>query len=108
MSDDFIKVARSKRVKEGRGYAVHFEGTKIALFRSGGKVYALKDSCPHQGAPLSDGFVEDGCAVCFYHDWKFKLSDGAFDHNELVKIPTYQVKEEGGRIFIGPPIETET
>ena len=73
---------------------------KIALFRSGGEVFAMRDSCPHQGAPLSDGYVEDGCAVCVYHDWKFHLEDGAFDHNELVKIPTYSVKEESGKIYI--------
>lgn len=100
MSTEFIEVASSRQVKEGQGFSVRCNDLKIALFRSNGKVYALRDSCPHQGAPLSKGYVEDGCAVCFYHEWKFRLEDGAFDHNELVKIPTYQVKEEHGKIYI--------
>ena len=107
MGDGFTEVAESIRVKEGRGRAVYLDGKKIALFRSKGKVYALRDSCPHQGAPLSDGYVENGCAVCVYHEWKFHLEDGAFDHNELVKIPTFTVKEEDGKIFIGPKREKQ-
>ncbi len=100
MSEEFKEVAQSSQLKEGKAKAVHLDGKKIALFRSNGKVYTLRDSCPHQGAPLSDGYVEDGCAVCVYHEWKFRLKDGAFDHNELVKIPTFAVKEEGGKIYI--------
>lgn len=100
MTGAFSEVVASSQVKEGRGKAVFVDGKKIALFRSNGKVYALRDSCPHQGAPLSDGYVEEGCAVCVYHEWKFHLKDGAFDHNELVKIPTFAVKEEDGKIFL--------
>jgi len=106
--DEFVEVAGSTQLKEGRGRAVNLNGNKIALFRSNGKVYALRDSCPHQGAPLSDGYVENGCAVCVYHEWKFRLEDGAFDHNELVKIPTFTVKEENGKIFISTdPVNTD-
>lgn len=32
-----------------------------------GRVAALEDFCPHRGAPLSLGFVEDGVLVCGYH-----------------------------------------
>lgn len=31
------------------------------------KVYALEDFCPHRGAPLSLGYVENGQLVCGYH-----------------------------------------
>ena len=101
MTKEFVEVAGSKQLKEGRGKAVYLNGNKIALFRSNGKVYALRDFCPHRGAPLSDGYVENGCSVCVYHEWKFHLEDGTFDHNEQVKIPTYEVKEENGKIYIG-------
>lgn len=32
---------------------------------------AAADSCPHRGARLSQGWVEDGCLVCPYHGWRF-------------------------------------
>ena len=100
MTHDYIEVAVSKQLKEGRAMAVHVGENKIALFRWQGNVFALKDFCPHQGAPLSDGLVEDGCAVCFYHEWKFRLEDGAFTHNELIKIPRYKTNETGGKIYV--------
>ena len=100
MRDGFIKVAASTQVKEGRGRAVLVNEKKIVLFRHKGNVFALRDSCPHQGALLSDGFVEDGCAVCVYHEWKFRLEDGAYEHNELIKLPVYAVKERDGKIYV--------
>ena len=100
MSDGFAEAASSTQVKEGRGRAVQVNGKKIALFRHEGKVFALRDSCPHQGAPLSDGYVEDGCAVCVHHEWKFRLEDGAFDHNELIKLPVFPVEERDGKIYV--------
>lgn len=40
----------------------------IAFFRNKeGVVQAVEDFCPHRGAPLSLGFVEDGELVCGYH-----------------------------------------
>lgn len=33
-------------------------GTRISLFRDeSGKVVAVDDTCPHRGAPLSDGWT---------------------------------------------------
>ena len=43
-------------------------GEKIVFYRGKeNKVYAVEDFCPHRGAPLSLGFVEDGNLVCGYH-----------------------------------------
>lgn len=41
---------------------------RMVFFRGeGGKVAALDDFCPHRGAPLSLGTVQDGVLVCGYH-----------------------------------------
>ena len=43
-------------------------GEKIAFYRGPeGKVAAVEDFCPHRGAQLSLGFVQDGQLVCGYH-----------------------------------------
>lgn len=39
--------------------------------RSDGGVAAAVDACPHRGAQLSKGWLEDGCLVCPYHGWRF-------------------------------------
>jgi len=100
----YIQVARSEQVKERFAISVTVENKKIAIFRNNGQLYALRDSCPHQGAPISDGYVDEGFAVCPHHGWKFKLEDGSFSHNDLIKVPTYPVKEMDGLIFLNPDV----
>lgn len=97
---DFIKVTESRNIKEQSGFHLQLYGHKIALFRYHGEVYALRDVCPHQGAPISNGIVRNGLLVCPHHGWTFRLEDGAFTHNELVKIRTYPVKEQEGIVYI--------
>ncbi len=46
-------------------------GERIAFYRdNAGKVAAVEDFCPHRGAPLSLGSIEDGQLVCGYHGLK--------------------------------------
>ncbi len=43
-------------------------GEKMVFYRGHeGKVAAVEDFCPHRGAPLSLGHVENGNLVCGYH-----------------------------------------
>ncbi len=43
-------------------------GEKIAFFRNAdGQASAVEDFCPHRGAPLSLGYVENGELICGYH-----------------------------------------
>ncbi|MBN1406853.1 MAG: Rieske (2Fe-2S) protein [Calditrichaceae bacterium] len=98
--DGYVQIAKSDEVKERFAISVIVNSKKIAVFRYKGTLYALRDSCPHQGAPISDGYADEGFAVCPHHGWKFKLEDGSFSHNELSKIPTYDVKEKDGLIFL--------
>ena len=43
-------------------------GQRMVFFRGdSGRVAALEDICPHRGAPLSLGRVQDGRLVCGYH-----------------------------------------
>lgn len=48
----------------------------VAVFNADGTVYAIDDTCTHQDASLSDGFLE-GCFVeCPLHEAFFDLRDG--------------------------------
>lgn len=81
---------------------------QIALFRSGGQIYACNNRCPHEGYPLSEGTLSGGCVLtCNWHNWKFDLDSG----DTLVggdRLRRYPAREEGGRILIDvsdPPAE---
>ncbi len=97
---DWIEVAKSEKIKDNKGHALQLNGHKIVLFRHQGRLFTLKNACPHQGAPLSHGFVQQGQVTCVYHGWKFNLEDGSFTANSKLKIKTYAVKEENGAVYI--------
>ncbi|MUL42867.1 bifunctional 3-phenylpropionate/cinnamic acid dioxygenase ferredoxin subunit [Streptomonospora sp. PA3] len=48
----------------------------IALFNADGEIYAVDDTCTHQNASLSDGWLE-GCFIeCPLHESAFDLRTG--------------------------------
>lgn len=83
---------------------------RFVLYRnSQGQVVALKDRCPHRGAALSLGWVEDSCIRCPYHGWKFQADGRCIDipaNAPEVPIPkrayveTYPIKENYGFIWL--------
>ena len=69
-------VARLDEVPEDEGVCVELDGRRIALFRDGDAVHAIDNVCPHQGAPLAEGFYEDGVVTCPLHAWEFDVRTG--------------------------------
>lgn len=74
---DWTPVADEASVQELEPLLVTIAGVEIVLVRAAGSLYALLDRCAHQGGPLHEGRVEDGCVVCPWHSSRYRLSDGA-------------------------------
>jgi nitrite reductase (NADH) small subunit/3-phenylpropionate/trans-cinnamate dioxygenase ferredoxin subunit len=100
----FQTVCRAGDLAEGQAKAVVVGRKVIAVFRSGGAYHAIDDTCPHMGASLSEGFVENGVVTCPWHAWRFRLADGAWADYPRVKIGCYPVRVEGDlvQIEVGP------
>lgn len=49
---------------------------RVALFAIEGRLHALDDTCPHQGACLGDGVVVEGDVTCPWHSFHFDLVTG--------------------------------
>jgi nitrite reductase/ring-hydroxylating ferredoxin subunit len=41
-----------------------------------GRVFVLPDRCPHDGRPLSDGFIDGDRVVCARHGWEIDACTG--------------------------------
>lgn len=96
----YRKVAIVSEVPSGAGIKVSIENDEIALFNSNGEIYAINDFCPHRGAPLSEGFLEDGKVFCPLHCFDFSLLTGECQIASHLTVATYPVKVEDGGIFI--------
>lgn len=99
----FHTVCRAEDVPAGEGKTVVVGSKLIAVFNSGDQFQAIDDCCPHMGASLSGGHLENGIVTCPWHAWRFRLADGAWADNPRIKIGCYPVKVEDGAIQVELP-----
>src|SRR5690625_7768967 len=65
----WVKLAELDEVPEEGVLGVENDDeTPIALVRSGGESYAVRDECTHAEVRLSEGEVEEGTIECWLHE----------------------------------------
>jgi len=72
-----VRVCHTADVPLGEGRPVTVGDRRVAVFHSESGWYALDDTCPHRGGPLSDGILADRCVACPLHDRRFDLATGS-------------------------------
>lgn len=75
------------------------DGASVAVFSIDGEVYALENVCPHQGGPLGEGKVEDGCVYCPWHGWQFDVESGEHVHGKAT-ARSFPVSVDDGEVFV--------
>jgi len=88
----WISLCELSELTEGEGKFVEIDGYQLAVFLSEGKAYALDNTCPHAGGPLSAGTVDHGCAVCPWHDWRFELATGLLQEASHISVSAYKTR----------------
>jgi nitrite reductase (NADH) small subunit/3-phenylpropionate/trans-cinnamate dioxygenase ferredoxin subunit len=89
-------------LKEGEGKYVEIDGFQLAVFLNDGQVSVIDNTCPHAGGNLAGGFVEDGCAVCPWHYWAFRLDNGELRDMPGVNVTAYKTRvlDHDGKRFV--------
>ena len=94
---------------DGQPVADRLLGQDLVLWRdAAGVVHAWPDQCPHRGAKLSLGRVEQGCLECPYHGWRFDAGGQCVQVPALLdfsppashRVTTYEVQEAHGLLFV--------
>ena len=97
--------------------AVRVLGQDLVLFRDpDGRLGLLDRDCPHRGADLAFGRLEDGGLRCLFHGWLFDTQGKCLETPaepvesricSRVRQRAYPVQERGGMVFAylgeGPP-----
>lgn len=97
----FVRLNGAERIAPGTARAYSVGRREIALFNVDGELYALENSCPHQGAPIADGWMEGPIVVCPWHAWCFDVRTGKMTLGEFAMIDRYEVRRENGRVYVG-------
>ncbi len=106
--ENWVKAAALAELRDRRVMTVKLGAKQIALFYSDSGVYACNNRCPHEGYPLKEGHLTEGCILtCNWHNWKFDLESG----ETLIggdQLRRYPVELRGGEVWLDitdPPAE---
>ncbi len=98
---EFVTVAKVGAIPAGQGGTFAIGDKLVAVFNRDGTYYAIDDLCPHMGASLGAGQLdEEGAVTCPWHAWRFDICDGTWRDNPRLKIPSYPVRVQGDEIQI--------
>ncbi len=98
---DFVTVATTDDVPEGKPIAVEAGGTKLVLIRRDGAVHALEDRCSHEDYPLHNGEVLDGQIESAQHGARIDLDSGKPKSLPAVKpVKRFEARLEGDEVQV--------
>ena len=81
---DWYPALRARELREGKMTKALLLGVPLVLGRKkDGKIFAMRDLCPHRGIPLSAGWFDGETVQCKYHGWRFEPCSG-----QCVEIPS--------------------
>jgi 3-phenylpropionate/trans-cinnamate dioxygenase ferredoxin subunit len=92
---------------------------QIAVFNVAGRLYAVRNRCPHHGGPLCHGQIggtrlpsdtmqyrwgmENRVLTCPWHGWQYDLDTGRTLFDPKMRVPVYGVAVEEDQIVVYLP-----
>lgn len=101
--EGWLKVGRAQDIPDRRARVVESANAqRIAVFRYDGKVSAVSNVCRHQGGPLGEGRIVDGCITCPWHGFQYRPEDGCSPEPFSERIATFATRIEHGVVYVNP------
>jgi nitrite reductase/ring-hydroxylating ferredoxin subunit len=96
----YTPVANLNDFAEGTMKMARVEGRRICLVHLSTGVHAIDNACPHEGYGLMQGDLVGDQLTCVWHNWKFRVTDGACLQGEE-NVTSHEVKvDEDGTISV--------
>src|ERR1700723_2275478 len=113
--DDWYPALRADTLRKGKLATAMLLNYPLVLGRlKSGKLFAMRDSCPHRGIPLSEGWFDGNRVTCRYHGWEFEPCGGrcelipslsSHDHLDATRIfaTAFPCEERDGHAWVYIP-----
>ena|SRR5271156_3450463 len=95
----FVPVASVSDIPPGQARAFAVGDREVAVFNVGGRFHAIENTCPHQGGPLADGWLEGNVVRCPWHAWCFDVRDGTMTLGGS-SVDAFDVQVDGSTISV--------
>ncbi len=102
--EGFEYVADIGDIAEGElAQVILSSGAKVCLFKHGGTVGAVDDTCTHAEFSMSEGVLHNDCTIeCVWHGARFDCRTGAVRRGPAYDpLPVYEVRMDGERVLVG-------
>jgi nitrite reductase/ring-hydroxylating ferredoxin subunit/DMSO/TMAO reductase YedYZ heme-binding membrane subunit len=100
--EGFVYVCNTNEFTESHAKIFCVAKERIAVYLHEGKLYAIHNVCKHQGGPLGEGKIIDGCITCPWHGYQYLPHNGQSPPPFKEKVSTYQIKVVDGKVLINP------
>jgi len=97
----FTPVLQASDLVDGQPVGVDVDGVPVVLVAGDGEVRAVGGRCPHQGAPLGEGWLHRGELVCPWHGSRFDLGTGEPTQGpSTAPLPCFETRLREGRVEV--------
>lgn len=100
--DGFVFVCNVDDIEESRAKIFCIDKERIAVYKHENKLYAIHNVCKHQGGPLGEGKILDGCITCPWHGYQYLPNNGQSPPPFKEKVNTYEVKIIDNKVWLNP------
>jgi DMSO/TMAO reductase YedYZ heme-binding membrane subunit/nitrite reductase/ring-hydroxylating ferredoxin subunit len=100
--EGFVYVCEVNEIDDSRAKIFCIDKERIAVFKHEGALYAVHNVCKHQGGPLGEGKILDGCITCPWHGYQYQPKNGQSPPPFKEKVSTYDVLVDGSKVWLNP------
>jgi nitrite reductase/ring-hydroxylating ferredoxin subunit/uncharacterized membrane protein len=98
---DFMPVLAEAQLAEGKLQKGMAGDTPVLLYKRGGSICAIGDTCAHAGGPLSEGKLDGNEVICPWHFSRFDVCTGVVKGGPAtVSQVRYETRVQNGQIEV--------
>ena len=87
-------------IPESRARMLVVAGERVAVWRHRDLFHATSNVCRHQGGPVGEGRIVDGCITCPWHGWTYRPEDGCSPPPFQERLATHAVRVVDGHVWV--------
>lgn len=73
---------------------------EVLVVHHQGHIFAISNLCPHEGAALQRGLIEDNIIYCPLHRWGFDLNTGAYIEAPQTCARVYAIEVRDNDVYL--------
>ena len=95
-----VRVFDRSALKPREPALVSLDGQDVMLYLRGEEIFAIGNTCHHEGGSLCDGWVEGEIVTCPLHGWEYDLRSGACMTVPGESVPRFIATVEDGAVHL--------